>query len=232
LELEILYRDEYLVAINKPHGLLVHRSPIASDVKIFAVQQLRNQIGVHVYPAHRLDRKTSGVLLFSLTNEINSAVSQLFMNREVDKTYYAIVRGFAPETGTIDYPLLNEKGVEKEAVTHFKTIQKSEIPFSTNSKHASTRYSLVELNPLHGRKHQLRMHLAHIMHPIIGDRPHGCNKQNKFFKEHFNLTEMMLHSYSLAFQHPVTNEKIVIKADFQPEFKRIASELGFVLPNP
>jgi tRNA pseudouridine65 synthase len=230
LELEILYKDEYLVAINKPHGLLVHRWEQAADVTIFAVQELRNQIGQHVFPAHRLDRKTGGVLLFSLSEDINSIVSQNFMNKEVGKTYLAIVRGFTNEVETINYSLKNDKGKLKEAVTHFNTLQKVEINVSSNEKHTTSRYSLLELKPETGRKHQLRKHLAHIMHPIVGDRPHGCNKQNKFFLKHFNLEEMMLHAYSLEIIHPVTQKRLIIKADLQPEFKRIINELGFNLP--
>lgn len=220
MELEILYQDEYLVAINKPHGLLVHRSKYADEVKVFAVQELRNQIGKHVWPCHRLDRKTSGVLIFALNEEVNSKIQQQFAQSLIDKTYVAIVRGFTPEQDIINYPLINEKGKQQEAVTHYKTLKKCELdlPFG---KHLTSRYSLVEIKPQTGRLHQIRKHFAHIFHPIIADRPHGCNKQNKLFKEKFNLTTMLLHAIKIEFNHPITNETIRIEAELQSEFKRI-----------
>lgn len=223
--LSILYQSADLVAINKPHGLLVHRSPIASDASEFAVQILRDQLGQRVYPVHRLDRKTGGVLLFALTESMNSLMQQQFMEGDVAKTYLAIVRGFTPDEQTIDYALRNEEtGVFQDAVTHLKTIQRTEIPLPFG-KHTTSRYSLVELTPTTGRMHQLRKHMAHILHPIIGDRPHGCNKQNKLFKEHFEMNTMLLHARQLAFTHPITEERIIIIAPFQAEFERMLGEL-------
>ncbi|GAB4056355.1 pseudouridine synthase [Spirosoma litoris] len=223
--LSILYQSADLVAINKPHGLLVHRSPIASDASEFAVQILRDQLGQRVYPVHRLDRKTGGVLLFALTESMNSLMQQQFMEGDVAKTYLAIVRGFTPDEQTIDYALRNEEtGVFQDAVTHFKTLQRTEIPLPFG-KHTTSRYSLVKLTPDTGRMHQLRKHMAHILHPIIGDRPHGCNKQNKLFKEHFEMNTMLLHARQLAFTHPVTEERITITAPFQVEFERMLGEL-------
>lgn len=193
MELEIIYQDENLIAINKPHGLLVHRSKYADDAKVFAVQELRNQIGKYVYPCHRIDRKTSGVLLFSLNENNNSLMQQQFAENNVAKKYWAIVRGYMPSQGTIDYALINENEKTQEAVTHYKTLRHSEIevPFG---KFTTSRYSLVEAYPQTGRYHQIRKHFDHIFHPIIGDRPHGCNKQNRLFKERWNMTTMMLHA--------------------------------------
>ncbi|MEJ6615400.1 MAG: pseudouridine synthase [Crocinitomicaceae bacterium] len=220
MELEILFQDEHLVAINKPHGLLVHRSKIAMDADEFAIQILRDQIGQPVYPVHRLDRKTSGILVFALSPEINSLMQQQFMDRKVDKKYVAFVRGYAESHGTIDYPLKKENGIEQDAITHFKTLKRGELPFPSG-KFASSRYSLVELTPETGRMHQLRKHMAHIFHPIIGDRPHGCNKQNKLFLERLNMNTMLLHALELSFTHPVTKDKIELKASIFNEFKRI-----------
>ena len=223
--LPILYQSDDLVAINKPHGLLVHRSPIASDATEFAVQLLRDQLGQRVYPVHRLDRKTGGVLLFARTESMNAVMQQQFMDGHVHKTYLAIVRGYAPDTQTIDYPLRNdETGVVQDAVTHLKTVQRTEIPLPFG-KHATSRYSLVELTPTTGRMHQLRKHMAHILHPIIGDRPHGCNKQNKLFKEHFTMNTMLLHAQQLTFRHPVSTEEISISAPIQAEFARMLGVL-------
>jgi tRNA pseudouridine65 synthase len=216
--LEIMYRDEHLVAINKPHGLLVHKSPIACDAKVFAVQELRNQLGQHVYPCHRLDRKTGGVLLFSLSEKVNALMQQQFANNQVSKTYHAIVRGFAPNEGTINYALLSEKGNVQEAITHFKTLSTIEIPIASG-KFATSRYSLVEAKPQTGRMHQLRKHFAHIFHPIIGDRPHGCNKQNRMFKQNWGMDTMLLHAKCIEFTHPVTKEKMHIEAPYLKPFE-------------
>ncbi|MCB0640694.1 MAG: tRNA pseudouridine(65) synthase TruC [Phaeodactylibacter sp.] len=214
--LSILYEDEDLIAINKPHGLLVHRSPIAREVRYAAVQQLRDQIGQRVYPVHRLDRKTGGVLLFSKNPANNGLLQSLFMEGRVKKTYQAIARGYVPESGLIDYALRYEDKMQ-EARTHFQCLQTFELPLPFNGQPTS-RYSLVELQPTTGRFHQLRKHLAHIYHPIIGDRPHGCNKQNRLWKEHFKLPTMFLHGTTLQFELP-DKRNIRIEAPFQEEFR-------------
>jgi tRNA pseudouridine65 synthase len=224
MELEILYQDEYLVAINKPPGLLVHRTKIATDADEYALQILRDQINQRVFPVHRIDRKTSGVLLFGLSEEIDRIMQMAFAERRIEKTYLAIVRGFTDEEGLIDYPLRKENGKLQEAITDFKTLRRSEIdlPFG---KHTTSRYSLVKVKPQTGRMHQIRKHFAHIDHPIIGDRPHGCNKQNKLFREKFSLMTMMLHALELQFAHPVTHEKITIHASPNEEFIRMLKAL-------
>ncbi|WP_185212782.1 pseudouridine synthase [Sphingobacterium mizutaii] len=217
--LEILFEDEDFVAINKPHGLLVHKSSIAADTSEFALQILRDQIGKKVYPAHRLDRKTAGVLLFSLNKEMDSAIQTAFSQNLIKKEYLAVLRGHTDPEGTIDYPLKKENGTIQEALTHFQTLATTEIdlPFG---KFPTSRYSLVLAKPETGRMHQLRRHFAHIFHPIIGDRPHGCNKQNKLWKDTFQHDTMLLHAKSLAFSHPKTQENIFIQAQIQPEFER------------
>ncbi len=222
--LEILYQDETLVAINKPHGLLVHPSPIAADAEEFAVQLLRNQLGKRVWPVHRIDRKTGGVLLFSLTPEFNAHLQKMFMERQVSKRYLAIVRGYTDDSGEIDYPLKNDRDEVQDAQTSYRTLARSEIDLPLG-KHLTSRYSLVELTPLTGRQHQLRKHLAHIFHPVIGDRPHGCNKQNKLWKERFNMNTMLLHAAGLVFEHPLTKLEIRISAPAQPAFQEVLQML-------
>lgn len=224
--LEIIYQDYSLVAINKPHGLLVHRSPIATNADTFAVQELRNQLDRHVYPIHRLDRKTSGVLLFALNPDTHRLMQQSFADRKVKKEYLAIVRGYTEDAGTIDYALTNDKGKEQEAVTHYQTLERTEIPVPFG-KHLTSRYSLVAIQPETGRMHQIRKHFAHILHPIIGDRPHGCNKQNRLFKEKWEMTTMLLHARQLTFEHPVNQTEIVLKAEIQAEFTRSLGFLSF-----
>ena len=226
--LPVLHQCANLVAINKPHGLLVHRSPIAADASEFAVQLLRDQLGQRVYPVHRLDRKTGGVLLFALSEAMNAAMQQQFMDSQVAKTYLAIVRGYTPDEQAIDYPLRRDDGhtvtVLQDAFTMVKTLRRTEVamPFG---KHTTSRYSLVELTPTTGRMHQLRKHMAHVLHPIIGDRPHGCNKQNKLFLERFGMNTMLLHARQIRFQHPVSAETITITAPWQAEFGRMLGEL-------
>ena len=163
--LEIIYEDENLIAINKPHGLLVHRSPIARDADRFAVQELRNQIGKRVYPCHRLDRKTSGLLLFAKNELYNQRTQTLFRENKIDKSYLAIVRGFIGEKGVINYAL-NHNDKEQEAITHYNPLKHFEIAFQYNDFN-TLRYTLVALQPRTGRFHQLRKHMAHIFHPII-----------------------------------------------------------------
>jgi tRNA pseudouridine65 synthase len=226
--LEILYKDEHIVAINKPHGLLVHRTKMAADATEFALQQLRDQLGQPVYPAHRIDRKTGGILLFALNEAVNKQLQILFAERKISKTYLSIVRGFSEDEGEIDYPLVSESGKIQESKTTYHTLAKAElnVPFG---KHSTSRYSLVEVVPETGRMHQIRKHLAHILHPIIADRSHGCNKQNRLFKEKWAMDTMLLHAWKLSFDHPITSKRIEIKAELQSEFARMMELMNFRL---
>ncbi|MDF4536342.1 tRNA pseudouridine(65) synthase TruC, partial [Vibrio parahaemolyticus] len=192
--LEIVYQDEYLVAVNKPAGMLVHRSWLDKHETEFVMQTLRDQIGQHVFPLHRLDRPTSGVLVFALSSQIASEVMPMFANHEMEKTYHAIVRGWIEEANVLDYPLKEEldKIADKfakqdkeaqSAVTAYRPLAKVELPISTG-KFATTRYCLMEMQPKTGRKHQLRRHMAHLRHPIVGDTTHGDGVHNRLFREH------------------------------------------------
>lgn len=228
-KLEIVYHDEYLCAINKPHGLLVHRSKIAADASEFAIQLLRDQLGTKVFPGHRIDRKTGGLLIFGLVKEMDSALQKMFMEQEVEKTYLALVRGYTEDQGTIDYPLRKENGTLQDAVTHYKTIARAEIDIPSD-KHSTSRYSLVQVKPETGRMHQIRKHFKHIFHPIIGDRPHGCNKQNRLFAEKFGMGTMLLHAHKLSFTHPVTKKELHLEAPLQSEFRRMLDMME--IPHP
>ncbi|MDB5031917.1 pseudouridine synthase [Mucilaginibacter sp.] len=218
--LDILYRDDCLIAINKPHGLLVHRSSIAADAEEFALQLLRDQVGLKVNPVHRLDRATGGILLFALSKEVEIAMQQQFSDNLVNKKYTAIVRGYTPDSEEINYPLRKENGVLQGAFTVYQTLNRAEIPVPLGI-HDTSRYSLIEIKPTTGRMHQIRKHMSHVFHPIIGDTTHGCNKQNKLFKEKWNMTTLLLHASQLSFNHPVMNAHIVIEAPLQAEFKRV-----------
>lgn len=240
--LPIIYRDEYMVAINKPGGLLVHRSEIDRHETRFAVQLLRDQIGQHVYPIHRLDKPTSGVLVFALSSDIARLLGDIFTRHELNKTYVALVRGFSPDQGIIDHPLVEEldKYTDKKAradkpaqlaITAFKTLAQIALPFSID-KYPCTRYSLVQCNPHTGRKHQIRRHLKHISHPIIGDAKHGKGNHNRFFQEKFGCTGLMLASTELEFIHPVTQQTLTLAAPLAARFTHIIQQFdwGNALP--
>ncbi len=213
-----------MVVINKPHGLLVHKSPIAADASEFAVQKLRDQIHKKVFPVHRIDRKTSGILLFGLSSEAAQKIQAQLEDSKTQKIYLAIVRGFFPDQIDVDYPLTNDRGKVQEAFTSFKTLKKTElnIPFG---KFPTSRYSLIEAYPKTGRMHQIRKHLDHLRHPIIGDRPHGCNKQNKLFKERWNMTTMLLHAGELIIKHPYSNETMHLKAPLFDVYRKMIDVL-------
>lgn len=224
--LEICYQDEHFVAINKPHGLLVHRTNIATDATEFAVQLLRDQLGKKVFPVHRLDRKTSGVLLFAFESETTAMLQQTLQKEETIKQYKAIVRGFFPEKVAVNYPLTNDRGKTQEAITQFECIEQVELPIPLG-KHQTSRYSLIKAYPKTGRMHQIRKHCNHLRYPIIGDRPHGCNKQNRLFKTRWEMTRMLLHAETLTLEHPISKQKMCIEAKHSDEFERMLDVLGF-----
>lgn len=229
MELEILFEDEYLIAINKPSGLLVHRTSIAADETVFALQMLRDQISQHVSPVHRLDRPTSGVLLFSKKEEILPMLKEQFADRSIQKTYLAIVRGIpSVKSDVIDYPLKSERsGRMQEAQTFYKVLEEAEIPFDTTGRYPTSRYSLLELKPETGRTHQIRRHLAHLRHYILGDKKHGDNKQNQFFEKQFGMGNLLLHARKLEFTHPKSKEKIVVLASLPSHFQKTINDLGW-----
>lgn len=227
--LEILFEDEYLIAINKPSGLLVHRTSIAAEETVFALQMLRDQIGQHVSPVHRLDRPTSGVLLFSKKEEILPLLKEQFADRSVQKTYLAIVRGI-PEvkSAMIDHPLKSERsGRMQESQTSYQVLAEAEIPFDTTGRYPTSRYSLLELKPETGRTHQIRRHLAHLRHYILGDKKHGDNKQNQFFEKQFGMENLLLHARKLEFRHPISSENISVLAQLPPHFQKTIIDLGW-----
>jgi len=228
---EILYQDETIVAINKPSGLLVHKSPIDKHETRFALQLVRDQIGRYVYPVHRLDKPTSGVLLFALSAEIAKIMSELFRSHAVQKEYIAVVRGYTKEGDLIDHPLkqmLDTKeqkkiGITKEvqeAQTEYERLATVELPYAV-SRYPVARYSLVKLYPKSGRKHQLRRHMKHIFHPIVGDTKHGRGEHNTLFREKFNCHRLLLHSNRVTFKHPVDQREIVIEASVDEMFQEL-----------
>ncbi|NOI56471.1 tRNA pseudouridine(65) synthase TruC [Vibrio coralliilyticus] len=238
--LDIVFQDEYFVAVNKPAGMLVHRSWLDKHETQFVMQTLRDQIGQHVFPLHRLDRPTSGVLIFALSSDVASQVMPMFANHEMAKTYHAIVRGWIEEAGRLDYALkveldkiadkhASQEKVAQEAITDYHTLAKAEIPYSTG-KFPTTRYCLMELKPLTGRKHQLRRHMAHLRHPIVGDTTHGDGKHNKLFREAYDSHRLLLHASRLEFVHPFTNQTVLIKAKVDDTWQKICDEFAWQMP--
>lgn len=233
--LDILFQDEYLVAINKPSGLLVHRSEIDRHETRFAVQLLRNQIGQQVFPLHRLDKPTSGVLLFALSSAVAQQLAEQFRNHSIRKTYLALVRGHCLGDGEINHPLREdpdeyagrkEPGPALEAITHFRHLAAVELPIAVD-KYPSSRYSLVECHPLTGRKHQIRRHLKHINHPIIGDAKHGKGRHNRMFQEEFGVHRLLLAATQLDFIHPQSQRKLQICAPLDSSFLSLIKRFGW-----
>lgn len=232
--LPILYCDDHLIAVDKPAGLLVHRTSIDAHETRFAVQILRDQIGRRVFTIHRLDKGTSGVLLFALSVEASRTAQALFAAHRVDKTYMAIVRGHPPETGRINHPLpaVDDGGpavptaaVPQPAVTHYRRLATFEIPIRVD-RYPTSRYALLELHPTTGRRHQLRRHLKHIAHPIIGDSTYGQGRHNRLFAEHFDCHRLLLASTRLVLPHPASGETLDLRAPLAPDFARIIEQLS------
>lgn len=235
--LDILYQDEWLVAVNKPSGLLVHRSMIDRNETRFALQIVRNQVGQHVFPLHRLDKPTSGVLLFALSSDVARVAGQQFERGEVEKTYLAVVRGFAPESGVINHALKEELDkmtdrkarkdkAAQEAVTEFKRLGTVELPIAID-RYPQSRYSLVEAYPKTGRKHQIRRHMKHIAHPIIGDAKHGKGNHNRYFAEHFGAGRLLLACTRMGMDHPITGQPLTFSAPLDPVFRQLMERFGW-----
>ena len=235
--LEILYQDEHLVAVNKPAGMLVHRSWLDQHETVFVMQTLRDQIGQHVFTVHRLDKPTSGVLLMALSSDVARLLSQQLENHQMNKVYHAVVRGYVSEDGTIDYALTEEldKIADKfanpdkapqSAVSHYRVVAQAEMPVAIG-RYDTARYSLVELKPETGRKHQLRRHMSHLRHPIIGDSAHGDLKQNRGMTEHFGCSGLMLHASHMTLPHPVTGELLSLQARWDNRWQSVVEQFGW-----
>lgn len=227
--LDILYQDEHLVVINKPSGLLVHRTQLASQETDAVVQRLNAQLGKWVYPVHRLDRGTSGALVLTFCATTARHLSEQFSQAHVDKSYLCLVRGHPDDTGTIDQPLakLNEnkgqsrfkiEGTEKDAISHFKSLQRFLLNHPV-SKYETTRCALLEVKTEQGRKHQIRRHFKHIRHPLIGDTRYGCRHHNKLFRALLLPQRLMLHARTLSFIHPISLSRITCYADLPESFE-------------
>jgi tRNA pseudouridine65 synthase len=229
--LEILFEDSHYVAVNKPNGLLVHRTRLSEEKKEFALQLLRDQLGYRLYPVHRLDRPTSGLLLFAKSPESAAAMSKSFAERLPRKTYFAVVRGYAPEEGSIDKPLQpdNEKQQKeaREAITHFNRLATVELPIAVG-RYQTARYSLVKVQPETGRMHQIRRHFAHLRHYIIGDTKHGDWRHNRMFLEKLGSPELLLHAAAIHLKHPFSKELLAIRAQMPNNMLHICKQFAWL----
>lgn len=215
------------MAVDKPPGLQVHRTGLDAGETQFALQLLRDQLGRPVWPAHRLDKGTSGVLLFALDAETARRLGQAFeAPDQVQKTYLAVVRGWPEAQGLIDHPLKRMEDDARpgrdemqDAQTRYRTLAHYELPLPYGN-FPTTRCALVELQPLTGRRHQLRRHMKHIAHPIIGDATHGKGPLNRAVAERLGVQRLWLHAQRLTLRHPVTNTPLAIEAAAGIEWSR------------
>ena len=214
MTLDILFEDEYIICVSKPNNVVVHHAHHSRNVsdEDSLLQLLFNQFGKKFYPIHRLDRKTSGIILLAKETSYVSKFQELFTNNEIQKTYYGIVRGHAPESKIIDSPVKGrDANVHKEAETLLELVDKITLDIPVKP-YDTSRYSLVKLSPKTGRLHQLRIHMNKISHPLIGDPKYGDKNHNTMFIENFNCENLFLHAYSLTFKHPISNKEMILKA--------------------
>jgi len=223
MNVSILYEDDYIVCASKPNNVVVHHAHHSRNVADEAslLQLLQEQCGKKMYPIHRLDRKTSGILLLAKKSEYVAKFQELFMNNQIQKTYYGIVRGHAPETKILDSPVKGrDANVHKDAETHLATLKTVTVNIPVKP-YDTSRYSLVKLMPKTGRLHQLRIHMNKISHPLIGDPKYGDKNHNMMFLENFNCENLFLHARSLEFIHPYSNKKLEIIAEFPKDWNTV-----------
>ncbi len=209
-KVSILYQDEDIVVVHKPAGMLVHRGMGASAHEPFLLQTVRNLTGKWVYPPHRLDRPTCGLVVFTHSPDTARILQESWQTGNVKKSYQAIVRGWMGESSGIRDEALDspDNGALQEAQTAWREMERCtvEIPMG---KHSEARFALVELNPLTGRWHQLRRHFARMSHPLCGDTTHGDRHVNHFLETHFGWWRLMLWAQSLSFPHPTNGQELV-----------------------
>lgn len=228
-ELTILYQDRCLCAIDKPPGIMVHPSSRSTD-RCFVLGRLRDQLGQRVWPVHRLDRATTGVLLFALDQTSARHLGEQMMARQVAKRYLAVVRGHVDAIGCIDHPLKAEgTGPEQSAATSYRRVGRLELPIPVG-RYPTARYSLVEAWPRTGRMHQIRRHFKHLFHPIVGDTTYGEGRHNRLFRQHLDCHRMLLHASGLAFQHPVDGRSIQLDCPPGGVFGELVRRFGCTGP--
>lgn len=231
--LAVLYRDSSLIAVHKPAGYVVHPTPLCPDAPAI-LQALRDQEGLFLYPVHRLDRATCGILMFALDQRVAGILCKLFRDSQVAKEYRALVRGWTAEEGEIDHAFADHyDGRRQEAVTRYRRLRRYELPLPV-PPYSSSRYSLLAVRPLTGRTHQIRRHLKYISHPIVGDVTHGRSEHNIMFRDQFDCHQLLLQAVSLELPHPVSGDNLAIAAPMDGGFQRLLDRLDEfrVAPEP
>ncbi|HOU64826.1 MAG TPA: pseudouridine synthase [Thermomonas sp.] len=221
LDLPVLFRDDALAVVCKPAGLMVHDSALARGETDFAADRLREQFGKPIFLVHRLDRATSGCLLLAFDRETASALGKTLMSHEVEKDYWAVCRGWpAEQVFTIDHPLDGGPGKpqKKAAITDFEVLGRCELSMPSAGFDTS-RYAWLRASPRTGRFRQIRRHLKHQFHHLIGDSSHGDGRHNRNFRM-LGIHRMLLHARRLAFVHPHTGERIETHAPVDAEFAK------------
>ena len=237
MSLQILYQDNDCVVVNKPAGILVHRSWLDKHETAFVVTMLRDMLGQHVYPVHRLDHPTSGALLFAKSSVVARQLSVQFENHTVQKSYLAVVRGYLLGNGRIDYPLkirldkIADKFTDpnkppQSAITDFENLATCELPFVSAKRYPTSRYSLMKLTPITGRKHQLRRHMTHLFHPIVGDTTHGDTAQNKAVQAFTGVSRLLLHAHMLSFDD-MNGQRVHAIAPLDDGFCQVMRDFGW-----
>lgn len=232
MDLEIIFEDNYFIAVNKPNNMLVHHAHHSRNMshEVSLLKLISESLGLKVYPIHRLDRKTSGIILLAKETGFVSKFQELFTENKIDKNYFGVVRGFSEATKTIDTPVKGkDANVHKEALTHLETLNKVTLDIAVKP-YNSSRYSLVKLMPKTGRMHQLRIHTNKISHPLIGDTKYGDKNHDVMFETNFGWKNMFLHAGILVFNHPFTNEKLTLKASFPDDWIALFNEFNWKNP--
>lgn len=232
MKLEVIFEDEYFICVSKPNNILVHHAYHSRNVadEDSLLQLIKNETDLKVYPIHRLDRKTSGIILLAKQKEFVSKFQELFTNNKIQKTYFGVVRGFSPDAKTIDSPVKGrDANVHKEALTYLKTLNNITLNIPVKP-YNSSRYSLIELLPKTGRMHQLRVHTNKISHPLIGDPKYGDKNHNIMFEDNFGFKNLFLHAGKLEFSHPFTSEKMILKATFPKDWITLFKEFSWQNP--
>ncbi len=229
--LPVLYVDEWLAVVDKPAGLMVHDSKLARGEDDFLADRLREQLGKPIFLIHRLDRATSGCLLLAFDRDSASALGKALMGGEVEKDYLAVCRGWPAEAAfTVDHDLDGGPGkpLKKPAITRFQTLRQGELPIPSNG-FPTSRYALLRCQPQTGRFRQIRRHLKHVFHHLIGDTSHGDGRHNRTFRMQ-GVHRMLLHAERLAFPHPQDGRRIEVVAPLDAAFDKAVRLLGWSTP--
>ena len=228
----LLFRDESLVVLNKPAGIPMHPSRILAGQPDTLLAQARELAGHWVFLVHRLDRPVSGAVVMAADRETQALLGHQFEERTVKKCYLAVVRGWQESTGKISHALLPPRddrkpgSIAREAITGFETIAQAELNIPIGP-YQTARYSLLALFPETGRRHQLRRHMKHISHPMIGDTSYGRGEHNRLFREHFNCSRLLLHSWDVSFEHPGNGQTLCVHAPLDDDFQSIIDRFGW-----